>query len=84
MGFHRVNNHSRLLILFTKFNAKLNVGSFHLVIHSLTDIMQQAGTLRHPYIQTQLACQKPRQLSHFYGMLQSILSITRPELQLSE
>ena len=56
--FHGIDNRSVLFIFPTQFSTQLNMGTFHLVVYCLTDIMQQSRSLGKSHIQSQLRCQK--------------------------
>ena len=58
MGFHCIDDNLGFLILAAQLSAELYMGSFHLVVHCLAYVMQQACPLGQTDIQSQLRCQK--------------------------
>ena len=58
MGFHGVDDSGIFLIPSAEFHTQLDMGTLHLMIHGLTNVMEQSGTLRDPDIQSKLRRQQ--------------------------
>ena len=75
MSLHGVDNHRGLLVLSAQAGSKLDMGSLHVVVDRLADVMQQAGTLCRPHVHAHFGSQKSRKMRNLYGMLQGVLPV---------
>ena len=75
VGLDGVKDLRVFLIFPADVHANLDVGAFNLVAQRLADVMQQAGTLCHGHIHTQLCGHDARQMGYFDGVIQYVLSV---------
>ena len=81
MRLHGIDHNRRFLVLAAQLCAELYMGSFHLMIHSLTNVMQKSCTLRHTDVQSEFPGKNTGELRNLNAVLQHILSVagTIPE-----
>ena len=81
MGGDRLDDARRFTEPLRIIGADCRMGSFHLVIDGLADIVQESRPLRLLDVHLQFGRHHPRQMGNLDGMLEDVLGIARPELE---
>ena len=80
MRFDGVDYFRHLAIFTRQITADDGVRSlYHVLADDLADVMQQPGAHANLRVQPQLGTHRTHQHRHFFGVLQAVLPITRPE-----
>ena len=75
VGVDGMDHRFALLVLPGHIHADVHMGAFNLVVQSLADVMQQAGTAGQGGVQAQLRGNEPGEIGHFQRVVQHILAI---------
>ena len=59
MGFHCIDYNWMFLVLLAQVHSKFYVGTFHFVVDSFSNVMEQPSAFCHPDIDSDLRCQQP-------------------------
>ena len=76
---HSVHDFRRFIVFFREVRTNGGMGTFHLVVHSLAQIMQQTRPLGFLHVKTKFRSHDAAQEGHFQGMLKHILGEAGPE-----
>ena len=84
VGGYGMDHPIRFTVSFGQIGPDDRVGSFHLMVDRLADVVQQPGPLSLFHIQSQFRGHGAAKKSHFQGVLQYVLPITGPVFQFSD
>jgi len=73
-----------LAVLLGQLDAELGVGALDVPVDGLADVMEQAGAQGDVGVEPDLAGHHGRQHGHFLGVLQDVLAVARPVLELAQ
>src|SRR5690606_37488911 len=78
---HGVHHFRRLAVLLQQFDADGQVAAFHLVVHSLANIMEQSGPAGNRHVGPQLHGHEAGQVGDLLGVLEDVLAVAGPEVE---
>ena len=78
---HRLDDFFIDSILFQYFSAKFNMRTLNFMVNRFADIMEKRSLFRDFNIQPKFGCNHARNVCHFHGMRQHVLSKTCPEMK---
>ena len=75
MRFDGMDHLRAFLVLLRKLHTKSHMAPFHLVIHGLSQIMEQSGTLGEGHVLSQFSGDQSAKMRHLNGVIEHVLSV---------